>query len=63
MPIILPDGTKVKQRQVDKSASVNDNLPVPTLSYKSQQSLEDDLNYIRSVLKQVKGTEHYDSPL
>lgn len=63
MPINLPDGTQVKQRQVDKSASVSDNLAVPTLSYASQKSLEDDLNYLRSILKQVKGTVKYDSPL
>lgn len=63
MPIILQDGTQVKQRQVDKSAVVNDSLDVPTLSYKNQKSLEDDLNYIRSILKQIKGTENYDSPL
>lgn len=63
MPIILPDGTQVKQRQVDKSSAVNDNLTVPTLSYNSQKSLEDDLNYLRSILKQVKGTVKYDSPL
>lgn len=63
MPIKLPDGTQVKQRQVDKSASVNDDLSVPVLSYSSQKSLEDDLNYIRSILKQVKGTVKYDSPL
>ena len=63
MPINLPDGTQVKQRQVDKSASVSDNLAVPTLSYASQKSLEDDLNYLRSILKQVKGTDKYDSPL
>ena len=63
MPINLPDGTQVKQRQVDKSASVSDSLAVPTLSYTSQKSLEDDLNYLRSILKQVKGTTKYDSPL
>lgn len=63
MPILLPDGTQVKQRQVDKSASVTDNLSVPTLSYTSQKSLEDDLNYLRSILKQIKGTVKYDSPL
>lgn len=63
MPINLPDGTQVKQRQVDKSASVNDNLSVPTLSYSSQKSLEDDLNYVRSILKQIKGTAKYDSEL
>jgi hypothetical protein len=63
MPILLPDGTQVKQRQVDKSASVTDSLAVPTLSYTSQKSLEDDLNYLRSILKQVKGTIKYDSAL
>lgn len=63
MPINLPDGTQVKQRQVDKSASVNDNLAVPTLSYTSQKSLEDDLNYLRSILKQIKGTAKYDGEL
>lgn len=63
MPINLPDGTQVKQRQVYKSASVSDNLAVPTLSYASQKSLEDDLNYLRSILKQIKGTTKYDSPL
>lgn len=63
MPITLPDGTQVKQRQVDTSVSVNDNLSVPNLSYSKQKSLEYDLNYLRSILKQVKGTDKYDSPL
>jgi hypothetical protein len=61
MPVILPDGTQVKQRQVDKSSTLNDNLPL--LSYSSHKSLEDDLNYIRSVVKQLKGSIKYDSPL
>ena len=61
MPIVLPDGTQVKQRQVDKSQKINDDLPL--LVYKTHKSLEDDLNYIRSVLKQAKGTSKYDSPL
>ena len=61
MPIVLPDGTQVKQRQVDKSQKINDDLPL--LVYKTHKSLEDDLNYIRSVLKQAKGTGKYDSPL
>lgn len=63
MPIFLPDGTQVSQRQVDKSAAVRDNLAVPTLSYSSQKTLEDDLNYLRSIVRQIKGTPRYDSPL
>lgn len=63
MPINLPDGTQVKQRQVRKTPNVRDDLTVPTLSYASQKSLEDDLNYLRSILKQIKGTAKYDSEL
>lgn len=53
--------TQVAQRQVDESNVINDTLPL--LQYDDIKTLEDDLNYLRSVLKQLKGTAHYDTPL
>lgn len=57
--VVFP--TQVAQRQVDESKVRNDNLPL--LQYDNIKTLEDDLNYLRSVLKQLKGTANYDSPL
>jgi predicted nuclease with TOPRIM domain len=57
--VVFP--TQVAQRQVDESKVRNDNLPL--LQYNNIKTLEDDLNYLRSVLKQLKGTINYDSPV
>lgn len=46
---------------MDNSRSINDTLPL--LAYQDINTLEKDLNYIRSVLKQLKGTSSYDTPL
>lgn len=53
--------TRPRQSQVLKSDNVQDNLPLP--SYGDLQTLEDDLNYLRSILRDTKGTLTYDSPV
>ena len=61
MPVRVNGKTIVDQEQVQKSDSINDNLPL--LTYDSLETLQEDLNYIRSILKDLKGTDHYDSPV
>jgi hypothetical protein len=53
--------TRVTQRQIRKSDSVNDTFQLP--SYGDVTTLEGDLNYLRSILKALKGTSSYDTPL
>lgn len=52
--------TSVQQSQVGKSQEVADTLP---LGYSNITTLEDDLNYLRSVITDLKGTVSFDSPL
>lgn len=52
--------TTVQQPQVAKSGEIIDALP---LGYTNLHTLEDDLNYLRSVIRDLKGTVEYDSPL
>lgn len=52
--------TLTRQQQIQNSSAVSDNLP---LGYDSIETLEEDLNYLRSVIKDIKGTSDYDSPL
>lgn len=58
---MLPFPTQVAQRQVDESKVKNDNLTL--LQYDNIKTLEDDLNYLRSVIKQLKGSTNFDTPL
>lgn len=52
--------TTPRQTQVQSSHDVDDTL---TLGYTDKETLEYDLNYIRSVIRDLKGTTNYDSPL
>lgn len=52
--------TKVGQHQIQHSQEVDDSLP---LGYSDSSTLESDLNYIRSIVRDLKGTVSYDSPL
>lgn len=52
--------TTVKQGQVAGSDNIIDDLP---LGYSNLRTLEDDLNYLRSVITDLKGTVGFDSPL
>lgn len=49
--------TSTQQRQIAPSSEVNDGLP---LGQTDLVDLEVDLNYIRSVIRQLKGTPKYD---
>ena len=53
--------TTVRQSQIKRSESLDDNLTLP--SYGDVTTLEGDLNYLRSILKEMKGTGSYDTPL
>lgn len=53
--------TLTRQTQISKSSGIDDTLPL--LGYDSLETLEEDLNYLRSVIKQLKGTPAYDTPL
>lgn len=59
----MSNRTSTRQGQISKSLVVNDLIQVPVPSYSSLQTLEDDLNYLRSIIKTLKGTDNYDSPL
>lgn len=61
MAVTVTGTTLAGQEQVQRSDNINDNLALS--NYDSLETLEQDLNYIRSVLKQIKGTSSYDSPL
>lgn len=52
--------TRVTQYQIQGSKEVNDTLP---LGYSDVATLEQDLNYLRSIIRNLKGTDNYDSPL
>lgn len=52
--------TLTRQSQIATSLEVDDGLP---LGYTDAATLEADLNYLRSVIRDLKGTVHYDSPL
>jgi hypothetical protein len=57
----MPQKTRVRQSQIKKSETLNDSLSLP--SYGDITTLEGDLNYLRSILKEMKGTGSYDTPL
>lgn len=61
MAVTVTGTTLAGQEQVQRSDNINDNLALS--NYDNLETLEQDLNYIRSVLKQIKGTASYDSPL
>lgn len=48
--------TSPKPDQIDKSSQINDNI----LSTAEVENLQDELNYLRSIIKQLKGTSNYD---
>lgn len=49
--------TSPKPRQINKSSEIDDNF----LSTASIENLEDELNYIRSIIRELKGTVAYDT--
>lgn len=49
--------TAPKPRQIDKSEVIDDNLAIPSVL----ENLEDELNYIRSLIKAIKGSSSYDA--
>lgn len=53
--------TNPRQTQVSNSITIEEDLVLP--SYSDVKTLEGDLNYLRSVIKQLKGTVTYDTPL
>lgn len=53
--------TNPRQTQIANSITIDDDLTLP--SYSDVKTLEGDLNYLRSVIKQMKGTVNYDTPL
>lgn len=61
MAVRVNGTTLVRQEQGKKSSQINDNLPL--LDYDNLKTLEDDFNYVRSVLKELKGTANYNTPV
>jgi len=61
MALTFKGKTLTGQEQIQRSDNINDNLDLS--NYDNLETLEQDLNYIRSVLKQIKGTDNYNSPL
>ncbi len=53
--------TNPRQTQISNSITIDDTLSLP--SYSDVTTLEGDLNYLRSVIRDLKGTANYDSPL
>lgn len=53
--------TNPRQTQISSSITIEEDLVLP--SYSDVKTLEGDLNYLRSVIKQMKGTVNYDTPL
>lgn len=53
--------TRVQQSQISRTKTVSDSLPLPP--YSDVDTLEGDLNYLRSVIRELKGTNTYDTPL
>lgn len=53
--------TRTRQTQILKSLQINDSIPLP--EYNTVVTLENDLNYLRSVIRQMKGTVDYNSPV
>lgn len=53
--------TKLRQSQISRSKLIDDSLPLA--GYDDLDTLEKDLNYLRSVVKQLKGSSDYDTPL
>jgi hypothetical protein len=49
--------TAPKQKQVDKSEIINDNFSIAS----NIKTLEDDLNFIRSQIKAIKGSSSFSS--
>lgn len=52
--------TQTRQTQIAPSNTIDDALP---LGYNNIDTLEEDLNYLRSIIRDLKGTVAYDSPL
>jgi len=53
--------TILQQYQVAKSKNIDDTLSL--LGYANVTDLEEDLNFLRSVIKDLKGTSTYDTPV
>lgn len=49
--------TSPKPRQISQSSNLDDNF----LSTANIKNLEDELNYIKSIIKHLKGTANYDT--
>lgn len=49
--------TSPKPRQISKSSNIDDNF----LANSQIKNLEDELNYIKSLIKHLKGTSNYDT--
>lgn len=49
--------TSPKPRQISQSSTIDDNF----LSSANIKNLENELNYIRSIIKHLKGTDNYDT--